>query len=224
MRHTTRKERLILYVHSMSRRRGIVKVSSSAPSITAISLMAPLRVAQLAGRKVTQIDLQPDAATRAEIAQMLGLEGLRKFRFIAKLQPLGKSDWEVVGTLGATVVQPCAVTLEPVATRIDEPVTRRFLADMPSPEGLEIEMPEDDTLEPLGVDIDISAIALEALSLALPPFPRAAKALEGPEIVLESRPAGAAPLEPETAKPFAALAELRAKLESRTARERNEKE
>ncbi|MCH8466036.1 MAG: DUF177 domain-containing protein [Roseinatronobacter sp.] len=187
-------------------------MSSSAPSITALSLMAPLRVAQLAGRKGTQIDLQPDAATRAQIAQMLGLEGLRKFRFTAKLQPFGKSDWEVIGTLGATVVQPCAVTLEPVSTRIDERVTRRFLAHMPIPEGLEVEMPEDDTLEPLGAEIDISAIALEALSLALPPFPRAPAALEGPEIVLESRPIGAAPLEPEQTKPFAALAGLRAKL------------
>jgi uncharacterized metal-binding protein YceD (DUF177 family) len=199
-------------------------VSPSAPSITAISLMAPLRVAQLAGRKVTQIDLQPDATTRAQIAQMLGLEGLRKFRFTAKLQPLGKSDWEVVGTLGATVVQPCAVTLEPVATRIDEPVTRRFLANMPAPTGLEVEMPEDDSLEPLGAEIDPSAIALEALSLALPPFPRAAKALEGPEIVLESRPGAAASLEPEKAKPFAALAELRAKLASPALPEDDEKQ
>ncbi len=187
-------------------------MSSPSPSITAISLMPPLRVAQLAGRKATQIDLQPDAATRAQIAQMLGLDSLRKFRFTAKLQPFGKSDWEVIGTVGATVVQPCAVTLAPVSTRIDEAVTRRFLANMPAPEGMEIEMPEDDTLEPLGAEIDISAIALEALSLALPAFPRAPTALEGPEIMLESRPEGAAPIQPEQSKPFAALAELRAKL------------
>lgn len=189
---------------------------STAPSITSLSLMAPIRVAAMGGRRITQIDLQPDAAARAQIAAVLGLEGLRKFRFTATLKPFGKSDWELSGTLGATVIQPCAVTLEPVTTRIDEAVLRRFLADMPLPEGPEVEMPEDDTLEPLGTEIDISALAIEALSLALPAFPRAPEARthgkDGDAPIYESRPPGAAPITLDRVKPFASLAGLRDKL------------
>lgn len=187
---------------------------SDAPlPITAISLIAPLRVTQLDGRKTRVIDLQPDADTRARIAAAFGLSALRKFRFTGRLSPLGKHDWELQGEIGATVVQPCAVTLEPVATRIDEAVQRRFLADMPQPQGLEIEMPEDDSLEPLGAEIDISAIALEALSLAIPAFPRAQTDDSVDVIVLESRPPGAAPITAQATRPFAALEALKQKLE-----------
>ena len=185
---------------------------SHAPfPITAISLSAPLRVTQLDGRKTRTIDLQPDAATRARIAQAFGLSALRKFRFTARLSPLGKHDWDLKGDIGATVVQPCALTLEPVTTRIDEPVQRRFLAEMPSPQGLEVEMPEDDSLEPLGTNIDISAIALEALSLAIPAFPRAHDSAEA--LALESRPPGAAPISPQETRPFAALEALKDRLQ-----------
>ncbi len=190
------------------------EVTDLPNDITAISLVPPLRTARLDGRKPQQIDLQPDTEQRTSIAHMLGLEGLRKFRFTARLAPLGRKDWELTGMLGATVVQTCAVTLEPVTTRIDEPVTRRFLADLPEPQGLEIEMPEDDSVEPLGAEIDISAIAIEALALALPAFPRSDSAQKSAELSLESRPPGSAPIEDEKIKPFAKLAGLKAKLES----------
>ncbi len=181
-------------------------------SIDAVSLLAPLRVARLGGRKSVTIDLQPDAAQRQQIAAALGLEALRKFRFQGVLRPLRRSDWELVAELGATVVQPCAVTLAPVTTRIDETVTRAFLADLPEPEGLEVEMPEDDTIEPLGSQIDISAIAIEALSLALPAFPRAPDAALSPSGALNIAPPGAAPLPESRPKPFAGLAALQGKL------------
>lgn len=187
---------------------------SHAPlPITAISLIAPLRVTQLDGRKTKVIDLQPDAETRGRIAEAFGLSALKKFRFTARLAPFGKHDWELLGEIGATVVQPCAVTLEPVATRIDEPVQRRFLADMPQPEGLEIEMPEDDSLEPLGTQIDISAIALEALSLAIPAFPRAQPREGAAVIALDSRPPGAPPITAQETRPFAALEALKYRMQ-----------
>ncbi len=190
-------------------------MSEHATDITTLSLTPPLRATRLEGRKPHEIDLQPDAEQRARIAQMLGLEAVRKFRFTARLSPLGRSDWDLTGTLGATVVQSCAVTLNPVTTRIDEPVRRQFLADMPEPEALEVEMPEDDSLEKLGAEIDISAIAIEALSLALPAFPRSEAARDADELALESRPPGAAPIAEEKVKPFAKLADLKAKLEQR---------
>ncbi len=77
-------------------------------------------------------------------------------------------DWRLEAKLGATVVQPCVVTAEPVTTRIDDPVTRRYLAQMPEPQGDEVEMPEDDSAEPLPDVLDLSAVMAEALALALP--------------------------------------------------------
>lgn len=184
-------------------------MTSPPGPITSVSLMPTLRVARLGGRKTQHIDLQPDAAQRQQIADLLEIDALRKFRFTAQLRPVGRADWELAGHIGATVVQPCAVTLAPVTSRIDEPVTRRFMADMPAPEGLELEMPEDDSLEPLGAEIDISALAIEALSLALPAFPRA----DGAELTrtgaLIQPPEGHPPLEDERPKPFAGLAALK---------------
>ncbi|MCC5955484.1 MAG: DUF177 domain-containing protein [Natronohydrobacter sp.] len=177
--------------------------------------MPPLKVSLLSGRKTVMIDLDPDVAQRQQIAALLGLSALRKFRFKGALQPLRRSDWELVAELGATVVQPCAVSLVPVMTRIDETVTRRFLADLPQPTGLEVEMPEDDTLEALGAEIDISAIALEALSLALPAFPRAPDATLSPSGALDVTPPGAAPIPESRPKPFAGLAALKGKLDAR---------
>ncbi len=183
------------------------------PDISEVSLCTPIRVARLDARKPLEFDLQPDAAVRMQIARMLGLDGLRKFRFHGKLRPLGRQDWELKACLGATIVQPCAVTLDPVVTRIDEAVQRRFLAGMPEPEGLEVEMPEDDSAEPLGNAIDISTLALEALALALPAFPRADGAELPEDGTLQQAPPGETPVENTRANPFAALAGLKHKLD-----------
>ena len=87
--------------------------------------------------------------------------------------------------------------------------TRRYLADMKVPEGDEVEMPEDDTSEPLPEVIDIGAVAVEALALALPLYPRAPGAALEEAVFAE---AGVAPLKDEDLRPFAGLAGLAAKL------------
>jgi uncharacterized metal-binding protein YceD (DUF177 family) len=151
----------------------------------------------------------PDAPARAAIARYLGIRDVRKLRFEGSLTPEGRRDWTLTATLGATVVQDCVVTLDPVVTRIDEPVTRRYLADMPEPGLGEVEMPEDDTIEELPASLDLAAVMIEALSLALPPFPRAPGAELGQLSVTEP---GSAPLDADTVRPFAGLAGLRDKL------------
>lgn len=165
----------------------------------------PLRVADLATRKATRFDLRPDAATCARIGDALGLLSLGKLRLTGEIRPQGGRDWLLEATLGATVTQACVVTLAPVTTRIEEAVRRRYLSDMPDPEGEEVEMPEDDSAEPLSDVIDPGAVMTEALTLALPLYPRA----EGAELG-ETRFAepGAEPLSDEAMKPFAGLADL----------------
>ncbi len=169
-----------------------------------------LRIADLADRRATPFELRPEAPQREAIAQELGLLGLRKLSLAGDIRPEGKRDWRLEARLGATVVQSCSVTLEPVTTRIDEPVLRRYVAALEMPEGdTETEMPEDDTMEPLPAAVDLEQVLIEALSLSLPPFPRAEGASLGEAVYTEP---GKTPMRDEDAKPFAGLAALRDKL------------
>ena len=166
-----------------------------------------LRLTDLPNRAQTRFLQEPDGAARAALAEVLGIPGIRKLRFAGTLRPEGRRDWVLEGELGATVVQSCVVTLEPVTTRIDEPVLRRYVSEMPEfPEGAEVEMPEDDTIEPLPEIIDLAAVMVEALTLALPSFPRAPGAELGEAVFAAP---GEVPMTDAEARPFAALASLR---------------
>lgn len=167
---------------------------------------ALLRVADLAQNRPTQFDLRPDSAANKALASQLGLTVLRKLHFAGSLTAQDKRDWHLKARLGATVVQPCVVTLDPVTTRIEIDVARVFLAHWTSPDEEEIELPEDDTVEPLGKTIDLGAVMAEALALALPAYPRKPGADLGEAIFTKP---GHAPMRDEDARPFAGLADLR---------------
>ncbi len=165
----------------------------------------PFKVVAIAGRSATHVKFAPNAAARAAIAADLGLLGLPHMLFDGEIRPSGKRDLILTGILTAHAVQPCSVTLEPVATKVSEPVTRKYLADYVMPDGEEVEIPEDDTQEPLGDVIDAAHVAIEALALALPLYPRA-PGVELGEVVVA--PPGAEPLREADLKPFAGLAAL----------------
>ncbi len=168
-----------------------------------------IRVSDLARAKGRAVALAPDANARRSIATELGVLDLRKLTLEGRLSPLGKRDWRFEGHLGATVVQPCVVTLAPVTSRIDEAVTRAFVADWQPPEGDEVELAEDVDTDPLGAEIDLGAVMVEALALALPAWPRAEGADLGTAVFTEP---GAQAMTDTDAKPFAGLAALRDKL------------
>lgn len=153
--------------------------------------------------------IEPDAPAREALANTLGISGIRKLRFEGSLAPEGRKDWQLTATLGATVVQPCVATLAPVSTRIDEAISRRYLANMPAPEAGEVEMPEDDTIESQPAELDLLQVMAEALALALPSYPRASDADLVDISVTEP---GIAPLTDADMKPFAGLAALRDQL------------
>lgn len=170
-----------------------------------------LRVASLPTRKPHRFEMRPDADTREAIARVLDLTALTKLSFAGALQADGTSDWRLDARLGATVVQPCVVTLAPVTTRIDTDVTRRFVRDWEEPEDTdEVEMPEDVSIERLGDTIDLIAVLTEALALALPDYPRSPGATLGEAAFAAD---GVTPLRDEDTKPFAGLAALKKKLE-----------
>lgn len=175
-------------------------------------LSHPIRVANLVQRRETPFEITPDAEARARIAKALGALDIRKLRFAGRLRPAGKRDWVLEGQLGATVRQSCIVTLEPVTTRIDEKVVRRYIAGMALPDGGETEMPEDETREPLGAVIDPGAVMVESLALAMPLYPRADAAEHGAQVYA---PEGAEPLTDEAIRPFAGLEDLKRKLEKK---------
>lgn len=171
-----------------------------------------VRLAELPSRKSSHFVIEPDAAGRAALAAALDVLVVRKLRFEGTLDPMGKQDWRLRGTLGATVQQACVVTLEPVTTRIDETIERTYAANFDVPDASEIEMPEDDTTDPLPDSLDLVAVMTEALALALPAYPRKDGAETGTAVFTEP---GKAAMTDEDARPFAGLAALRDSLENK---------
>jgi uncharacterized metal-binding protein YceD (DUF177 family) len=160
-------------------------------------------------------DMRPDAGALANIAHQLGLQGLRKLRFAGTLKPLGRNDWQLKAKLGATAIQTCVITAEPVTTRIDTDVTRQYLhalKDAPSnaEHPGETEFDGSDEEEPLESEIDLAAVAIETLALALPDYPRAEGAELGEAVFTAP---GTAPMTDQETKPFASLAALKDKLQ-----------
>ncbi|MGV6847526.1 MAG: YceD family protein [Marinibacterium sp.] len=168
-----------------------------------------IAVSDLSQTGPTRFDLRPDAQALQDLAADLGISALRKVRLAGELRAEGRHDWLLTARLGATVVQPCVVSLVPVTTRIETDVRRLFQADPTGPEGDDIEMPEDTDAEPLGPSIDLAQILTEALALTLPAYPRA----EGAELSASTFAApGTAPLSDDDVKPFAGLAALKDRL------------
>jgi uncharacterized metal-binding protein YceD (DUF177 family) len=165
----------------------------------------PFRIAALAQRKPTRFDLIPSVVERSAIAAALGLIDLPHARLKGEIRPVGRHDFTLEAELVADVVQPCVITLAPVSSHISDHVSRRYLADWTEPVGEESEVPEDDTAEALPEIIDAGQILIEALSLALPLYPRA----DGAEFAgVTAAETGADPLTDEKLKPFAGLADL----------------
>jgi len=178
-------------------------------------LSHPVRTSTLSTARGAEFDLRPDPAMMAALAGWLEISRLRKARFTGSIAAEHGGGWRLTGHLGATVVQPCTVTLEPVTTRIEEKVQRRYLPDYQDPASDaapddEIELPDDVDTEALGAVIDPGAVMAEALALALPLYPRAEGA--GLDQTAFTEP-GQDPMTDADARPFAALASLRDKLQ-----------
>lgn len=149
----------------------------SAPYAPVSALSVPafrLRVADINPHRPVEVDIAPDAALRAKLAEALDLTALPMLRLRGRLVASGAEDWVLEARMEAEVVQPCVVSLRPVTSHLDEELHRRWTPDLPEPDGDEVEMGEgDDEVDALGPVIDLGAVLAEALALALPPWPRA---------------------------------------------------
>lgn len=131
------------------------------------------RTGGLSQRKPTRVFWSPGADECQRLADELGLLALHRLAFSGQIDPIGRDEFRLQGQLIAQVDQACIVTLVPVPATIDAPVLRRYLAGLDVPQADEVEMPEDDSLEPMPEVLDIAEVAVEALMLALPLYPRA---------------------------------------------------
>lgn len=175
-----------------------------------LPISLPFRVAALPSRKPQRFDLHPDKPPLALLAALLDISAVRRLTFTGEIRTNGRTDFILDGVLRAQVEQPCGITLVPVQTEIYENVIRRYVADMPLPDADEVEMPADESSEPLPDVIDVGAVLIEALALALPLYPRAPGAEMNGEVVLG--PPGVKPLKSDDMRPFAGLASLAGQL------------
>lgn len=177
------------------------------PSPEFSRFLTPRDLAALDGRSVHET---ATATEMAAVAETFGLLGVVELRVEARIARAGRDGWRLEGRLAASLTQACVVTLDPVAAEIDEPFHRRFEPGAKESDTEILVDPEaEDPPEPLGAGVDLGAVALETLALALDPYPRAEGVAFEPA---RAAPAGIDPLTDEEVKPFAALAALKGRL------------
>ena len=183
-----------------------------ANAVDAAPFQKPFMVATLSRARPHGFDLRPDREEAIEIAGFLGISDVNELRFKGDLTAQGDEDWRIDGRLTASVTQECVVTLAPVGQKIDESVHRHYVPgdDQPEIMNIDLDLDSDDESDTYKDVIDPGQLALEALALALDPYPRA------PDAELDqSRFAapGVTPLTDNDLKPFAGLAALKDKME-----------
>lgn len=147
--------------------------------------------------------VETSAAEREAIAGEFRLIDLPVLEAEVTLSRPGGRTIEASGRLHARLHQPCVVTLEPVEQEIDETFRRRFVP-RPAAEAPAVDIdlrPDEDAPDFYdGRRIDLGAVVLEELALAIDPYPRA----PGAEL-----PASVTGPADSATNPFAALAALR---------------
>ena len=145
----------------------------------------PIPRARLGGPVLVE-EISATPQERAALARRLGLLGFDLLRATTKIEPVGGADGKggagllrLEGHLSAEVSQACVVTLEPVASRVEQDFTLLYsLEPGPASDSAEAEVvvdPEaEDPPEPLGPGgLDLGEAVAQQLALALNPYPRA---------------------------------------------------
>lgn len=149
--------------------------------------------------------LEPDEAERRRLAGRFGISVIEAMRAEVRLACQG-AVVSATGRLTAHIQQPCAISGEDFAVRIDEPVSLRFVpastAHTPDEE-LELTADDCDEIEYEGLAFDLGEALAQTLALAIDPF------AEGPDA---DRARAEHNLAGDSASgPFAALAALQKK-------------
>lgn len=155
-------------------------------------------------RLPSEVVVKADEAERAALARRFGLPTVHALRAELQLVPLGDAV-DARGRLTASFEQRCALSDEPFATGLDEPLAIRFVPALQAhPEDEEIEFASDapDEIEHDGAAFDLGEAVAQSFGLALDPY------AEGPDADAVRRKAGLSD-EDTPSGPFAALAALK---------------
>jgi uncharacterized metal-binding protein YceD (DUF177 family) len=181
----------------------------TSEALPPLPLSRPVRVDAIKLRG-TPFALEAEPQEKAGIAAMLDLPSVESLVARYMLSRSGERV-KLEGTIKAAFHQTCTVTLDPFPVTLEVPLKldfapeepaeprRRAAADDAGEIDIEVRLNEDDPPEPI-IDgaIDLGAVTLEFLALALDPYPRKPGAVF----------AEPAPEEPPES-PFAKLARLK---------------
>ncbi len=140
----------------------------------------PVKVGHISANPVT-VKIAADAAECSRLAGQWDVLEVKGFAAEFEIRRWKKDGVRLKGRVATEIVQTCVVTLEPVASTIDEPIDAIFV-----PEGSKLaRAPLSDTgemlLDPDGPDspeifhgdtIDVGAVAAEYAAMAIDPYPR----------------------------------------------------
>ncbi|MDX3928713.1 MAG: DUF177 domain-containing protein [Shinella sp.] len=140
----------------------------------------PVKIGHISANPV-EVRLAADEEERAGLARLWNVLSVDAFSAQLQVNRWKKDGVRIKGRVMANIVQSCVVTLEPVKTKIDEPIDAVFV-----PEGSKlarIYTGEDGEmfLDPEGPDapdvfsgdaIDAGEVAAEHAALAIDPYPR----------------------------------------------------
>jgi uncharacterized metal-binding protein YceD (DUF177 family) len=122
--------------------------------------------------------IEASAEERAGLAARFGLGAVEALRAEIALEQRPRAI-RATGRLTAAVMQPCAISGEPFAVTIDEPVDLRFVEQRqqlaPEDEEIELEADDCDEIEFDGEMFDLGEAVAQTLGLAIDPY------AEGPE-------------------------------------------
>jgi uncharacterized metal-binding protein YceD (DUF177 family) len=123
------------------------------------------------GRVITH-RIAAGAAERAALARRFDLVALDRLEAEVRLERMKDGLVRLDATLAAEVVQSCVVSLEPVASTLQEPFVLLY-GDVEADRAIDLDG-EAETIEPLEEHdrIDIGEAVAQQLSLSLDPFPR----------------------------------------------------
>ena len=140
-----------------------------------------LKIANLP-RNGKELTFNFDEKQRKAIAEELDILALDALDVHVSAWPWGRGGLKLSGDLRASLVQRCVVTFKPVGEDLAERFVRTYLPQqeldslqrkLGLSESVEFDVDSDDPPEPLNSDhIDLRAIIVEELTLALNPYPR----------------------------------------------------
>ena len=151
--------------------------------------------------KAAPLRLVADEAEREALARRFSLVAIHRLEAEVSLEADGEAV-DAKGTLWADIVQTCAISGDDLPVNIEEPLSLRFVPEVPvTEEELELEEEELDEIPYSGTAFDLGEAVAQSLALAIDPF------ATGPEADRVRKEKGL--FDEAAAGPFAALAALK---------------